>query len=88
MGGHGLGEGLEFGVLVDGGLAENLPIDVARSLGVDVLIVVDVGFPLLPRQRLDRVTQPPRVVVGMTNAISVAVKALWSGTDKASSDTK
>ncbi|MEZ5458449.1 MAG: patatin-like phospholipase family protein [Steroidobacteraceae bacterium] len=42
-------------LLVDGGIAENLPIDVARSLGVDVLIVVDVGFPLLPRQRLDSV---------------------------------
>jgi NTE family protein len=42
-------------LLVDGGIAENLPIDVARSLGVDVLIVVDVGFPLLPRERLDSV---------------------------------
>ena len=40
-------------VLVDGGIAENLPIDVARSMGVDVLIVVDVGFPLLPRARLN-----------------------------------
>jgi NTE family protein len=39
-------------LLVDGGLADNLPIDVARSLGVDLLIVVDVGFPLLPRERL------------------------------------
>lgn len=39
-------------LLVDGGIAENLPIDVAREMGVDVLIVVDVGFPLLPRERL------------------------------------
>jgi NTE family protein len=42
-------------LLVDGGIAENLPIDVARSMGVDVLIVVDVGFPLLARERLDSV---------------------------------
>jgi NTE family protein len=39
-------------LLVDGGIAENLPIDVARSMNVDVLIVVDVGFPLLKRDRL------------------------------------
>ncbi len=42
-------------LLVDGGLVENLPIDVARAMGVDVLIAVDVGFPLLPRRRLDSV---------------------------------
>ena len=30
-------------VLVDGGVADNLPIDVARAMNVDVLIVVDVG---------------------------------------------
>jgi NTE family protein len=40
-------------LLVDGGLAENLPIDVARTMGVDILIVVDAGFPLQPRKSLD-----------------------------------
>jgi NTE family protein len=39
-------------LLVDGGIAENLPIDVAREMNVDVLIVVDVGAPLVVRQRL------------------------------------
>ena len=42
-------------LLVDGGLSENLPIDVARSMDVDVLIVVDVGSPLVDRTRLDSV---------------------------------
>lgn len=42
--------------LVDGGLADNLPVEVARSMGVDVLIVVDVGFPLRNRQSLDSAT--------------------------------
>lgn len=42
-------------LLVDGGLAENLPVDVARAMNVDVLIVVDVGAPLLTRARLDSV---------------------------------
>jgi len=40
-------------LLVDGGLADNLPIDVARSMGVDILIVVDAGFPLQPRKSLN-----------------------------------
>jgi NTE family protein len=39
-------------LLVDGGVAENLPIDVAREMGVDILIVVDVGTPLLKRDKL------------------------------------
>jgi len=43
-------------LLVDGGLVKNLPIDVARSMGVDVLIVVDAGVGLLPRERLNSIT--------------------------------
>lgn len=39
-------------VLADGGLVDNLPIDVARAMGVDVLIVVDTGYPLQPRKSL------------------------------------
>jgi NTE family protein len=39
-------------LLVDGGIADNLPVDIARAMGVDVLIVVDVGSPLLPRKQL------------------------------------
>jgi NTE family protein len=40
-------------LLVDGGLAENLPIDVARSMHPDILIVSDVSYPLQTRERLD-----------------------------------
>jgi NTE family protein len=43
-------------MLVDGGLSSNLPVDVARGMGVDILIVVDCGFPLLERAKLDSVT--------------------------------
>src|SRR5512138_1266653 len=45
-------------ILVDGGLVDNLPIDTARSMGVDVLIVVDVSFPLYLR---DELTSPLEV---------------------------
>src|SRR3984885_3104665 len=40
-------------LLVDGGLAENLPINVARAMHADILIVSDVSFPLQPRAALD-----------------------------------
>jgi NTE family protein len=42
-------------LLVDGGISENLPVDIARSMGVDILIVVDVGSPLLTREKLNSV---------------------------------
>src|SRR5277367_5648672 len=40
-------------LLVDGGLAENLPINVARAMHPDILIVSDVSFPLQSRKELD-----------------------------------
>lgn len=39
-------------VLGDGGLVNNVPIDVARSLGADVVIAVNVGTPLAGRETL------------------------------------
>ena len=33
--------------LVDGGLVRNLPVDIARQLGADIIIAVNVGTPLL-----------------------------------------
>lgn len=40
-------------VLVDGGIVDNVPIDVARQMGVDRLIVVDVGQPLAPAESVN-----------------------------------
>ncbi len=39
-------------LLIDGGISENLPVDAARQMGVDRLIVVDVSFPLYAREEL------------------------------------
>jgi NTE family protein len=39
-------------LLVDGGVVENLPVDVAKSMGVDVVIAVDVGFQPVGRKEL------------------------------------
>ncbi len=40
-------------LLVDGGLIGNLPIDVMQTMGVDVIIAVDVEFPLYSRAEMD-----------------------------------
>ena len=37
---------------VDGGLVRNLPVDVMRSMGVDLIIAVNLGTPPLKREQL------------------------------------
>ena len=43
---------LEDRVLVDGGLTNNLPVDVARAMGADIVIAVNLGTPLLRPESL------------------------------------
>ncbi len=47
---------------VDGGLVRNLPIDVARDLGADIIIAVNLGSGYLPREQLNN-------IVGITGQI-------------------
>ena len=42
-------------ILGDGGLVDNLPVDVARAMGVDEVIVVNIGTPLAGRDSLSSV---------------------------------
>ncbi|MBT8087565.1 MAG: patatin-like phospholipase family protein [Gammaproteobacteria bacterium] len=42
-------------LLVDGGIIGNLPIDVMQSMGVDIIIAVDVEFPLYKIDELESV---------------------------------
>jgi len=46
-------------LLVDGGVSDNLPVQVAREMGADILIVVDISTPLASREEI-------------TNAIDIA----------------
>lgn len=43
---------IEGQLLTDGGLVRNLPVDIARSMGADVIIAVNIGTPLLQRRQL------------------------------------
>lgn len=39
-------------LLVDGGIANNIPIDIARAMGADIIIAVDVSAPLSNKEDL------------------------------------
>jgi NTE family protein len=43
-------------ILGDGGLVNNLPVDVVRAMGVDIVIAVNIGTPLQPRATLGTVS--------------------------------
>ncbi|MGW7771973.1 patatin-like phospholipase family protein [Pseudomonas machongensis] len=43
---------LDGRLLVDGGMVDNIPVDVVREMGVDMAIVVDIGTPLRSRKQL------------------------------------
>jgi NTE family protein len=49
-------------LLVDGGISDNVPVDVARAMGVDVVIVVNVGSPPM---RQDQITNAINVFAQM-----------------------
>lgn len=57
---------VEGKLLVDGGLMDNVPIDVVREMGADRLIVVDVGSPLAEESTL---TNPVALLNQMVSAL-------------------
>lgn len=58
---------LDGKMLVDGGLTRNLPVDVAREMGADVVIAVNLGTPLMPR---DQITSALSVALQMLNILT------------------
>ena len=49
-------------ILVDGGLVDNMPVELARAMGADVVIAVDASPPLLERDQL-------RTVLGISEQV-------------------
>ena len=49
-------------MLVDGGLTDNLPVDVARRMGAEIVIAVNLGTTLAPKDQLNS-------VVGITGQV-------------------
>ena len=52
-------------LLVDGGLVDNLPVSLARQMNVDVLIAVDVSFPLADRAGLESALDVTNQMIGI-----------------------
>lgn len=44
---------LDGRLLIDGGVASNLPVDVVRKMGAEVVVAVDISMPLAKRNDLD-----------------------------------
>jgi NTE family protein len=69
-------------LLVDGGLANNIPVDVARSMGVDRLIVIDIGTPLKRRDEISSLISVADQVLGfLTRKNSLAQLDTLAETD-------
>ena len=56
-------------LLVDGGLVRNLPVDVARDMGADVVIAVDVGTKLASKEEL---TSALAIIYQMSGLLTVS----------------
>jgi NTE family protein len=70
---------LDDRVLGDGGLVNNLPVDVARRMGAQRLIAINVGTPLAPRKSLDTLLGLTTQMVSILTEQNVkrSLAALW-----------
>ena len=70
-------------MLGDGGLVNKLPLDVARALGADVVIVVNIGTPLAGRDSLVSAVGLTSQMINLETAVGRArvgrVGARWQG---------
>ena len=55
-------------LLVDGGIARNLPVDVARKMGADIIIAINIGTPLLKRDEIKSVLSMSEQMTRMLTA--------------------
>ncbi len=58
---------LDRQLLVDGGVTNNLPVDVARQMGADIVIAVDISTPLAEQESLRSVVD---IVDQLTNILT------------------
>jgi NTE family protein len=60
-------------LLIDGGLVRNLPVDVARAMGADVIIAVNLGTPLLRPDQIEGLQGVSMQTLGILTAQNVHV---------------
>lgn len=55
-------------LLVDGGVSNNVPVDVAREMGADIVIVVDISTPMMKKDDIESFTKViDQLMLIMTN---------------------
>jgi len=73
---------LQDRVLVDGGIANNLPVSVAKALGADIVIAVDIGSQTMKKDKLTSGFAILRQLTGfLTTRNADSQKALLNDTD-------
>jgi NTE family protein len=69
-------------LLVDGGMANNLPVSVAREMGADIIIAVDISTPLATRDEIKNVLSVTTQLAGfLTNANAEVSRASLTEND-------
>ncbi len=69
-------------LLVDGGITQNLPVDVVRSMGADIVIAVDIGSELLKKEDLNStIAVISQLSSFLTNQNTVEQKTLLTNND-------
>lgn len=69
-------------LLVDGGVSNNVPINVARDMGADIVIVVDISTPMMSKEDLQSFTSViDQLMLVMTNQNSAAQLATMTEQD-------
>ncbi|NKF52270.1 patatin [Shewanella sp. WXL01] len=69
-------------LLVDGGIANNIPIDVAKAMGADIVIAVDIGSPLANKDKLNSaISVLEQLSTILTQASTAKQKALLTDED-------
>ncbi|QYK01098.1 patatin-like phospholipase family protein [Shewanella psychrotolerans] len=69
-------------IVVDGGIANNMPVDVVKAMGADIVIAVDIGSSLVKRDQLEStVAVLNQLSTMLTNASTERQKQLMTDKD-------
>ena len=62
---------LDGKLLTDGGAARNLPVDVVRAMGADIVIAIDISTPLEPQDKLTNLFAITNQTIGFLTRLNV-----------------
>ena len=76
-------EPVEYGdrLLVDGGVLMNVPVSVGKDSGADIIIAVDVGSPLAPKEDVQNILQILYQLTGVVTVVNSRQQVALLGDD-------